>query len=381
MSTFSADSLREKLKGLTNTLLGIQSLSQWILFHRRRHSEIVQAWTSEFNNASAGHKLTLIFLANDVIQNSKKKGNEFEASFAPHIAKAVGETYAAGDASVRRSLERTVRVWGERGILVNELPAINEAISKKSSASSSANAKEPSYNPKIIVTPLVQKMNDILAVETASANLNEKVIKINSKLLSGEIIDSAKDQNELSDMAVELDESIKLIEKLRDTLQDETTKRAAFIATLTAEVENQRKAILMAGAKVEDAKKTLIKTESLKKQMRSLYERLPLSVEDPAKKARTTPSPPPIDVPSPRSPSYDNPEPTQNATMTSQNATSQQQQQQQQQLHAPMYGYPPAVLPDLPYDFASSAGFFSEPLNPLAQQQNDHQLFPPPPFF
>ena len=49
-----------------------------------------------FSPASAGHKLTLIFLANDVIQNSKKKGNEFEASFAPHIAKAVGETYAAG---------------------------------------------------------------------------------------------------------------------------------------------------------------------------------------------------------------------------------------------------------------------------------------------
>ena len=38
--------------------------------------------------ADAGHKLTLLYLANDIVQNSRKKGSEYKAEFSRVLPRA-----------------------------------------------------------------------------------------------------------------------------------------------------------------------------------------------------------------------------------------------------------------------------------------------------
>lgn len=58
-----------------------------------------------------------MYLANDVIQNSKKKGPEFGREYASVLRKAF-ENFAGPecDEKTKRSLNRILQVWEERGV-------------------------------------------------------------------------------------------------------------------------------------------------------------------------------------------------------------------------------------------------------------------------
>ena len=62
-------------------------------------------------------KLTFMYLANDVIQNSKKKGPEFGKEFGGILRKAF-ECMAVpeSDDKTRKSIERILQIWEERGV-------------------------------------------------------------------------------------------------------------------------------------------------------------------------------------------------------------------------------------------------------------------------
>jgi regulator of Ty1 transposition protein 103 len=58
-----------------------------------------------------------MYLANDVIQNSKKKGPEFGKEFGNVLRKAF-ENMAVpeSDEKTRKSIERILQIWEERGV-------------------------------------------------------------------------------------------------------------------------------------------------------------------------------------------------------------------------------------------------------------------------
>lgn len=63
-------------------------------------------------------KLTFMYLANDVIQNSKKKGPEYGQDFGKVLKNAfahIGET-CSRDGKTLSSLGRILIIWGERGV-------------------------------------------------------------------------------------------------------------------------------------------------------------------------------------------------------------------------------------------------------------------------
>lgn len=61
-------------------------------------------------------KLTLLYLANDVIQNAKKKGPEFKAEFAKFLPRALQHVSSDKNNSICRSVERIISVWEERKV-------------------------------------------------------------------------------------------------------------------------------------------------------------------------------------------------------------------------------------------------------------------------
>lgn len=56
-----------------------------------------------------------MYLANDVIQNSKKKGPEYGHEFGLHLKKGF-EHMSRSDEKTKNSLDRLLTIWNDRGI-------------------------------------------------------------------------------------------------------------------------------------------------------------------------------------------------------------------------------------------------------------------------
>ncbi|XP_033626854.1 regulation of nuclear pre-mRNA domain-containing protein 1B-like [Asterias rubens] len=122
MSSFSDSALIEKLSGLTNSQQSIQTMSLWLIHHRKHAKKIVKIWFGELMKAKTRHKLVFIYLANDVVQNGKKKGGEFTKEFSTAIHNAfihVMET--AEDEKTKKALARVLSVWAERCVFHSHL--------------------------------------------------------------------------------------------------------------------------------------------------------------------------------------------------------------------------------------------------------------------
>lgn len=58
-----------------------------------------------------------MYLANDVIQNSKKKGPEYGKEFGEVLVDSLKHMAKTGiNAKTKHSLHRILNIWGERGV-------------------------------------------------------------------------------------------------------------------------------------------------------------------------------------------------------------------------------------------------------------------------
>lgn len=75
-----------------------------------------------------------MYLANDVIQNSKKKGPEYGKEFQKVLQKAflhIGETCSSSDNKTIGSLDRILKIWEERMVYeVKMVQGFREALHK-----------------------------------------------------------------------------------------------------------------------------------------------------------------------------------------------------------------------------------------------------------
>ncbi|TRY98620.1 hypothetical protein DNTS_005293 [Danionella cerebrum] len=116
MSSFSESALEKKLSELSNSQQSVQTLSLWIIHHRKHSPLIVRVWHRELKKAKSSRKLTFLYLANDVIQNSKKKGPEFTKDFESVLIDACSHVARDGDEGCKKHMERLLKIWQERNL-------------------------------------------------------------------------------------------------------------------------------------------------------------------------------------------------------------------------------------------------------------------------
>ncbi|MBN3308569.1 regulation of nuclear pre-mRNA domain-containing protein 1B isoform X8 [Amia ocellicauda] len=116
MSSFSESALEKKLSELSNSQQSVQTLSLWIIHHRKHSSLIVHVWHREMKKAKSNRKLTFLYLANDVIQNSKRKGPEFTKDFETVLVDACSHVAREADDGCKKHLERLLNIWQERSV-------------------------------------------------------------------------------------------------------------------------------------------------------------------------------------------------------------------------------------------------------------------------
>lgn len=140
MSSFSQSAFDKKLSELNSSSQSIQTLSLWLIHHRKHAKHAVKLWKSHLLKATnAQRKLTLMYLANDVTQNGKRKGPEYGRAFADVIVDVFEQAWGSERRGMERrtatSLQRLLSVWSERGVFSKQqIAACRLALEKDSSA-------------------------------------------------------------------------------------------------------------------------------------------------------------------------------------------------------------------------------------------------------
>ena len=123
MAGFSASSFKSKLEKLSESQQSIQTLSHWVQYHKKSVKESAAIWAKEVLRGKPERRLLYIYLANDIMQNSKRKGNTFVEEFGAQLPVVMPDTFAACPERTREKLLRLLSIWEERRVMPGNLIA------------------------------------------------------------------------------------------------------------------------------------------------------------------------------------------------------------------------------------------------------------------
>lgn len=69
---------------------------------------MVSTWDKQFHSSQMAQKVPFLYLANDILQNSKRKGNEFVTEFWKVLPAAVKDILENGDEYGKNAASRMV---------------------------------------------------------------------------------------------------------------------------------------------------------------------------------------------------------------------------------------------------------------------------------
>lgn len=148
-----ANSLRTILTRVDATAPGIQGSASAMMKHYDRSSGVaVVEWRNALHNAQREQWIPLIYVANEVLQNSKRnRGNKFLEAFSPVLGQSLIFVCQHSDAPVVEKIRRTVKIWGDRRVFsvryVNELLKGLEPYRNNRGASANPIIPPPSQSP------------------------------------------------------------------------------------------------------------------------------------------------------------------------------------------------------------------------------------------
>lgn len=127
-SLFTEEILAEKLSKLNSTQQCIETLSHWCIFHRSKAELVVTTWDKQFHNSEMAQQVPLLYLANDILQNSKRKGNEFVTEFWKVLPSALKAVVDKGDDRGKNVVSRLVNIWEERRVFGSQKQSLKDAM-------------------------------------------------------------------------------------------------------------------------------------------------------------------------------------------------------------------------------------------------------------
>ncbi|KAI9155267.1 hypothetical protein HJFPF1_07848 [Paramyrothecium foliicola] len=125
---YNDDAVLARLSALNESHDSIATAAQWIMFHRRHADRTVQIWLQRLKDSSSAKRLSLVYLANEVAQQSRIRHKEdFIIAFSPVIAEATATAYKGAPTDIQAKLRRVIDVWKERSIFEAPIQAAIEA--------------------------------------------------------------------------------------------------------------------------------------------------------------------------------------------------------------------------------------------------------------
>lgn len=130
---FNGQILADKLTKLNNSQQSIETLSHWCIFHRKKAKQVVETWDKQFHCAPREQRVPFLYLANDILQNSRRKGSEFVGEFWKVLPGALRDVFDKGDDHGRNAAMRLVDIWEERKVFGSRGQILKEELINRSS--------------------------------------------------------------------------------------------------------------------------------------------------------------------------------------------------------------------------------------------------------
>ncbi|KAG2261421.1 hypothetical protein Bca4012_013824 [Brassica carinata] len=174
-SSFNAQILVEKLSKLNNSQASIETLSHWCIFHMNKAKHVVETWGRQFHCSPRERRLAYLYLANDILQNSRRKGSEFVGEFWKVLPEALRDVIENGDDFARKAARRLVNIWEERKVFGSHGQILKEEILGKQPENGARNGSlVPLKLKQTNGTPLERVVHAIEALH--GAQIDEDVI-------------------------------------------------------------------------------------------------------------------------------------------------------------------------------------------------------------
>lgn len=334
MSGFSDAALEKKLAELNNSQQSIQTLSLWLIHHRKHHASIVKIWLKEFTKAKDSRKLTFIYLVNDVIQNSRKKGPEFRDQFGPILGpalKLMGQ--AVNDENTQKRLERILNIWGDRNMFdskqISEFRKSLELcfkrrfdngeppvkMSRRDRGETLENVKEnreqedPDKNKKerrksecneviqfdkegkkevhITLSPklpandapepeeLIKALQTLENAASSDGIVRKKITELPSEVSDVSLLSKISDQTQAEALTCKVNEAVELLNDYNGRLLKEMEDRKSVTKMLHEFTAAQKELLIQAEERLQEYKEKLCKVYQVREELRSHVSSLP----------------------------------------------------------------------------------------------------------
>ncbi|GAB1287138.1 Regulation of nuclear pre-mRNA domain-containing protein 1B [Apodemus speciosus] len=330
MSSFSESALEKKLSELSNSQQSVQTLSLWLIHHRKHAGPIVSVWHRELRKAKSNRKLTFLYLANDVIQNSKRKGPEFTREFESVLVDAFSHVAREADDGCKKPLERLLNIWQERSVYGGEFiqqlrlsledsrspPPKGWAAEEKKSLKrtfqqiqeeedddypGSYSPHDPSAGPLLTeelikalqdlenaasgdatvrqkIASLPQEVQDVSLLEKITAHVGDKPLfgHENSLVRDDQHFENTTHNKEAAErLSKTVDEACLLLAEYNGRLAAELEDRRQLARMLVEYTQNQKEVLSEKEKKLEEYKQKLARVTQVRKELKSHIQSLP----------------------------------------------------------------------------------------------------------
>ncbi|KAM5135785.1 regulation of nuclear pre-mRNA domain-containing protein 1B [Mantella aurantiaca] len=302
MASFSESALEKKLLELSNSQQSVQTLSLWLIHHRKHAAAIVTVWQRELKRAKSNRKLTFLYLANDVIQNSKRKGPEFTREFEKVLLEAFSHVSSEADEGCRKPLERLLHIWQERGVYSadfiqqirlaldeedspREPPVVEEkTTSLKRSFQQiqeedddypgSYSPREPSTGP-LLTEDLIKALQDLENAASGDATVRQKIASLPQEVQDVSLLEKITDKEAAERLSKTVDEACLLLAEYNGRLAAELDDRRQLAKMLMEYTQSQKEALSSKEKKLEEYKQKLARVTQVRKELKSHIQSLP----------------------------------------------------------------------------------------------------------
>ncbi|KAM4033628.1 regulation of nuclear pre-mRNA domain-containing protein 1B isoform 1-T1 [Anomaloglossus baeobatrachus] len=314
MASFTEPALEKKLSELSNSQQSVQTLSLWLIHHRKHAASIVTVWQRELKRAKASRKLTFLYLANDVIQNSKRKGPEFTREFEnvlldafTHVSrslsmlKTLSNRNREADDGCRKPLERLLHIWQERSVYSAEFvqklrlaidgdesprepPVTEEKVTLKRGFQQiqeedddypgSYSPRDPSTGP-LLTEDLIKALQDLENAASGDATVRQKIASLPQEVQDVSLLEKITDKEAAERLSKTVDEACLLLAEYNGRLAAELDDRRQLARMLMEYTQSQKEALTNKEKKLEEYKQKLARVTQVRKELKSHIQSLP----------------------------------------------------------------------------------------------------------
>ncbi|XP_061753112.1 regulation of nuclear pre-mRNA domain-containing protein 1A-like isoform X2 [Nerophis ophidion] len=286
MSSFSEAALEKKLSELSNSQQSVQTLSLWLIHHRKHAKTIVDVWFNELVKAEVPRKLTFVYLANDVIQNSKKKGPEFTQDFAPVIVGAFKHVHRDGEDGCKKQLGRVLSIWQERAVYDNDLlDQLSQVLygdkkakkrpyeSIQASEDHFASRSSPEEPPQ--TAELIRALQELENATSGDSLLRQRISSLPAEVQDASLLHRITDKESGERISRLVDDACMLLADYSGRLAADIDDRRQLTRTLSSFLQSQKDGLVQNEQKLEEYKRKLARVTQVRKELRSRLNNLP----------------------------------------------------------------------------------------------------------